>query len=130
MPYLTYDEYNEFGFAEVDQLEFNKLLERASDAVDSVTRHFYKFNNLTEDVPFRQHQFKKAIAAQIEYFHEMGATNNHGLNEPLTVQIGRTSVSNSSRGSTSQQPQNSLISKDALMYLRDTGLLYRGLGVV
>ena len=130
MPYLKYTEYQDLGFVEIEESEFNRLLKRASDAVDGVTRHFYKFNNLTEDVPFRQHQFKRAIAAQIEYFHEMGATNYHGLNEPLTVQIGRTSVSNSSRGSTSQKPQNSLISKDALMYLRDTGLLYQGIGVV
>lgn len=130
MPYLTYGEYQDLGFVEIEESEFNRLLKRASNAVDGVTRHFYKFNNLSEDVHFRQDQFKKAIAAQIEYFYEMGATNTHGLNEPQTVQIGRTSVSNGSRGSNTQQHQNSLISKDTLMYLRDTGLLYKGLGVV
>src|SRR5690606_1012167 len=114
MPYLTYEEYKELSFEPFDGTEFDRLLKRASDAIDSVTRHFYKFNNLSEDVPFRRDQFKKAVAAQIEYFHEMGATNTHGLNEPQSVQIGRTSVSSGSRGLTTQQPQNSLISKDAL----------------
>jgi hypothetical protein len=129
MPYLTYIEYQELGFAEIEQTEFDRLLKRASDAVDGVTRHFYKYSNLEEDVSFRREQFKKAIAAQIEYFHEMGATNSHGLNEPSTVQIGRTVLSVGAKNS-QQSPQNHLISKDVYFYLKDTGLLYKGLGVV
>lgn len=130
MPYLTYEEYNDLEFAEIDNLEFGKLLKRASEAVDSVTRSFYRFNNLSDDVPYRQEQFKKAVACQIEYFHEMGATNSHGLNEPSTVKIGRTSMSSGARGSQgTQAPRNSLVSKDVYMYLADTGLLYAGIGV-
>ncbi len=130
MPYLTYEEYNDFEFAEIDNVEFSKLLKRASEAVDSVTRSFYRFNNLADDVLFRQEQFKKAVGTQIEYFHEMCATNTHGLNEPASVQIGRTSMSSGARGSQGAQvPQNGLVSKDVYMYLRDTGLLYAGIGV-
>ncbi|MEH7236758.1 hypothetical protein [Bacillus sp. JJ1562] len=129
MPYLTYTEYQELGFVEIEESGFDRLIKRASDAVDGVTRHFYKFNNLEDDVPFRQEQFKKAIAAQIEYFDEMGATNSHGLNEPSTVQIGRTMLSVGAKNS-QQSPQNNLVSKDVYFYLKDTGLLYRGLGVI
>lgn len=127
MPYLTYEEYKEFGFADLDESEFSKLLGRASDVIDSVTRHFYKFNNLSDDVPFRQEQFKKAVAAQIEYFHEIGATTSHGINDPLSVQIGRTQMSS---GVANQKKTNTIFSSDALMYLSDTGLMYRGIGVV
>lgn len=130
MPYLTYEEYNKLGFTEVEETEFNKLIEKAGDAVDSVTRHFYKFNDIEDDVPFRREQFKKAVACQIEYFHDMGATSSHGLNEPSTVQIGRTSMSKGSRNSSGQnEQQNKLVSDDVYMYLSGTGLLYRGIGV-
>lgn len=128
MPYLTYDEYNELGFTEIEQTEFERLLKRASDAIDGVTRSFYRFNDIEKDVPFRREQFKKAVAAQIEYFHEMGATNSHGLNEPVSVTIGRTTMN--SGNSSNSDSKSGLISKDVYFYLRDTGLLYSGIGVV
>ena len=130
MPYLTYEEYIDLGFPEIDEQEFNRLLSKASDVVDSVTRSFYKFNDIESDVPFRREQFKKAVAAQIQYFYDMGGTSSHELNEPGTVTIGRTTVSSGSRNSTSQDDsKNKLVSDDVYMYLQGTGLLYRGLGV-
>lgn len=129
MPYLTYEEYKELGFTDIEETEFERLLKRASDVIDGITRHFYRFNDIEKDVPFRREQFKKSIAAQIEYFYEMGATNTHGLQEPSTVTIGRTTLSEGSRNS-QIAPQNDLISKDVYFYLRDTGLLYKGIGVV
>lgn len=130
MPYLTYAEYAKLGFTELEESEFDELIKKASDVVDSVTRYFYKFNNMDEDVLFRREQFKKAVAAQIEYFHEIGATTSYGMNEPSTVQIGRTSMSSGSRGSQSAQaPKNDIVSSDVYMYLAPTGLLYRGVGV-
>jgi|SRR5690625_2373738 len=129
MPYLTYEEYIDLGFEEMEQSEFEKLLKRASDVVDSVTRSFYKFNDMDSDVPFRREQFKKAVAAQIQYFHDMGATSSHELNEAQTVTIGRTTVSTSNRNSSQEEQRNKLISDDVFMYLRHTGLLYRGVAV-
>lgn len=128
MPYLTYNEYQELGFADIEQSEFDRLLKKASDAVDGVTRSFYKFNDMEKDVPWRQEQFKKAVAAQIEYFHEMGATNSHGLNEPSSVTIGRTTMNNGNSSNTDSR--NDLVCKDVYFYLKETGLLYKGLGVV
>ena len=129
MTYLTYQEYIEFGFPEIGEAEFNKLLPKASDVVDSVTRSFYKFNDIEQDVPFRREQFKKAVAAQIQYFHDMGGTSSHELNEAQTVTIGRTTVSTSNRNSSQEEQKNKLISDDVFMYLRYTGLLYRGVAM-
>lgn len=128
MPYLTHTEYNDLDFTEIDETEFNRLIGKASDALDGATRNFYVFNSLENDGTFRKKQFKKAVACQVEYFHEMGASSSHGLNEPSTVQIGRTSMSTGSKGS-QQAPSNSIVSKDVYMYLEFTGLLYRGIGV-
>lgn len=128
MAYLTYSEYIDLGYAEVPQDEFDRLLIRASDCVDGITGHFYRFNNIEDDVPFRRNQFKKAVAAQIEYFHEMGATNTHGLNEPTSVTIGRTTIN--TRNNAQKDAQNGLICPEVFLYLNDTGLLYAGVRVV
>jgi len=130
MAYLTQEEYKDLGFNEIDNTEFNKLVKKAGDVIDGVTRFFYQFNDLEDDVKFRRNQFKKAVAAQIEYFNAVGATNTHEMKEYGSVTIGRTTVSKGSRNSsTSDESDNSLVSDDAIMYLRETGLLYRGLGV-
>lgn len=126
MAYLTYQEYVDLGFTEVDKEDFDRLLRRASGVVDGVTNHFYQFNSLEEDrSSFRRTQFKKAVAAQIEYFQELGATNSHGLNEPTTVTIGRTTIT-SARGA-QNAPQRSLVSNDVYFLLEKTGLLYAGI---
>lgn len=127
MPYLTYEEYLDFGFVEIEDAEFQRLLPKASDVIDSITRYFYRYNDIEKDVPFRREQFKKAVACQIEYFHDKGATSTHELNTPLTVNLGRTQVST---GEANQKKVNTLVAPDVYMYLRDTGLLYRGIGVV
>src|SRR5690625_53480 len=128
MPYLTHDEYKEFGFTELDDTEFNKLVKRAGDAVDSVTRHFYKINDLDGDMAFCRDQFKKAVGCQIEYFHETKAVTTEGMNSsPQTFSAGRTSVSNASRYSRGgAEEKKSLISDDVFMHLYGTGLLYAG----
>src|SRR5690625_735182 len=129
MPNLTYDKYIDLGFPEIGETEFNRLLPKASDVVDSVTRSFYKFNDMENDVHFSREQFKKVVAAQIQYFYDMGGTSSHELNEAQTVTIGRTTVSTSNRNSSQEEQKNKLISDDVFMYLRYTGLLYRGLAV-
>ena len=128
MAYLTYEEYLGMGFTEIEEGEFDRLLKRASDVIDSITRSFYRFNDMEKDVSWRREQFKKAVAAQIEYFHEMGATNTHGLNEPTSVTIGRTTVN--TRNNAQKDTQNGLICPDVFLYLKDTGLLYAGVRVV
>lgn len=127
MPYLTYEEYNEMGFVEIEQTEFERLLKRASDVINNVTRYFYRQNDLETDISFRKEQFKKAVAVQIEYFHDMGATSSHEINSPISVQIGRTQISS---GVANQKKTNTIVSDDALMYLQSIGLLYRGIGVI
>lgn len=128
MPYLTYEEYQEFGFSTIGEEEFNKLIKKASDVIDSITRHFYKFNDIDKDVKFRREQFKKAVGAQIEYFHDVGATTYESINSaPQSFSAGRTSVSNASRFNPGGKNESrSLAAEDAIMYLSDTGLLYRG----
>ena len=129
MAYLTYQEYIDLGFPEIGESEFHELLPKASDVIDSVTRSFYRFNDMEQDVPFRREQFKKAIAAQVQYFHDMGGTSSHELEIAETVTIGRTTVSSTRSNSSNETKKSSIISDDALMYLRDAVFLYSGVGV-
>lgn len=132
MPYLTYAEYLEFGFEEIEEEEFNELLPRASDVLNSVTRSFYEFNDIDKDIEFRRNRFKKALAMQIQFFSDMGATTSYDIDTPESIQIGRTSISamtGRSAGSANSNKKTDIICDDAIMYLRDTGLLYAGIGV-
>lgn len=127
MPYLTYEEYLNVGFSEVSKDDFPKLERKASDVLDSITRDFYQHHDIETDVPIRRDKFKSAIAAQIDYFNDVGGTSAHELNNPLSVSIGRTSISS---GAKNQAKLNNIVADDVYMYLRNTGLLYRGMGVV
>lgn len=128
MPYLTFIEYNSIGFSNVTEADFPKLERKASDVLDSITRDFYQHNDLETDYLVRRDKFKKAVAAQIDYFNDMGGTSAHQLNNSLSVTIGRTQMS---VGDSNQKKlNNTIVSDDALMYLRSMGLLYRGIEVV
>lgn len=131
MPYLTYAEYNEYGFNEIEEAQFSKLIRKAGDRVDSITRYFYKFNDINEDLEFRREQFKKAVGAQVEYFHEVGSTTSEGINKaPQTFSAGRTSVTNASNSKgAGGSGKKDVIPEEVYMYLEGTGLLYAGVGV-
>ena len=127
MPYLTYEEYQTIGFSEVTEADFPKYERKASDVLDTITRDFYQHHDLESDVPLRKDKFKAAVAAQIDYFNDMGGTSSHELNNPLSVSIGRTSISS---GAKNQARLNNIVADDVYMYLRNTGLLYSGIEVI
>lgn len=126
MPYLTYDEYKTLGFVEVDKNEFEKLIKKASAILNNVTNHFYVNNDIDNDNEWRANQFKHALASQIQYFKETGASSHYGLNKkPQSFSAGRTSVSMSSRQSATSN-ETPVVANEVYTYLEGTGLLYRG----
>lgn len=128
MSYIDYDFYtNVYKGESITEEEFNKLLPKASDVLDDLTNDFYQFKDLESDLEWRKTKFKKAVACQIEFFHEVGSTTSEGINDPQSVSIGRTTMSNGR--SDSSNDSKSRVSKDVFTYLRTTGLLYRGLEV-
>lgn len=128
MPYLTYAEYEDLGFR-IGEGEFDIVINKASDVLDYITNNFYQFNDLENDVKFRKIRFKKALAAQVNYFNDLGATTAHELKEYGNVTMGRTTLSkSSSRTGDKEEKSNKLISKDVYIYLSGTGLLYKGIG--
>lgn len=127
---LTFQEYSDFGFKKIEEETFNQLVNKATDVINYYTNNFYvRRDILIDEGLHRVIYFKKAIAAQIEYFDEKGATTVNGLNTFQSVSIGRTTVSNGTNASISNNGAFGLMSNDAMMYLEMTGLLYRGVGV-
>lgn len=128
MAYLTYEEYTSFGYEDIDTTEFKDLVEKAGDFMDLQTRNFYQINPIDEDPSnFRRTKFKKAVALQIDYMHQVGATTASEMSSPQSWSVDGMSVSAGGSGGDSGSSA-SIISEDAIWALSGTGLLYRGLG--
>ncbi|MFA1820557.1 hypothetical protein ACDX78_10300 [Virgibacillus oceani] len=128
MPYLTYEEFKKLTTKDIDDQEFNSLLRKTSAILNNVTNYFYVRNSIESDNEWRVQQFKQALTAQIEYFHEVGGTSYESINKtPQTFSAGRTRVSNteSRAGNTSK----SLVAEDVYIHLQGTGLLYASVAV-
>ncbi|MHC9533145.1 hypothetical protein ACVPPR_07275 [Dellaglioa sp. L3N] len=131
--YLTYAEYTELGYKNVNENEYDQFEMIAEDTLDFETSAFYKRNDLEKDsFTFRRNQFKRAMAIQINYMNESGFTSVEMLNSTLSsMSIGRTSLSKGGSSSNgSDGSKTSLITSDAKNVLYHTGLLYKGVGYV
>lgn len=131
MDYLTYEEFKELSNADIDETAFNSLIKKASAILNNVTSYFYVKNDITKDNTWRVNQFKQALCAQIEYFHEVGATTFEGINQaPQSFSAGRTSVTNTSRfNAGGENESKSLVAEDVFIFLEGTGLLFSGVAV-
>jgi len=132
MPYLSFAEFKDLApQIDIEESEFNSLLRKASAVLNNITSYFYVKNDMEKDNSWRVKQFKKALCAQIEYFHEVGSTTSEGINSaPRSFTAGRTTVTNDSRYKTSGENETkSLISDDVFIYLEGTGLLFTGVSV-
>lgn len=128
MGYLTEEEYKGMGFAEIGgSFSFDNLLMRASAVLDNLTRNYYTFTSFDDDYEWRVDKFKQAIGLQIEYFVQNEATSTSQLNDrPMSVTMGRTSVSRGGKAQTLEGSEVTLQCPDVPMILEGTGLLYRG----
>ena len=128
--YLTQEEYDNYGFEPIAEMfSFDNLLLRATLILDNITRHFYVNHDIEKDSQWRADKFKKALSMQIEYFIVNEAFTSSQLNDrPLTVQIGRTSISKKGKGqyATNESDVVELVCPDVYIALEGTGLLYRG----
>lgn len=130
MAYLTFDEYKQFNFQEIDEASFDKVLMRATMAIDSVTR-FYLVKNaelIEQWSDWMKEQFKQAVGLQIEYIANTGIETASDAREASNISsstIGDTSVQKSTSNNSSSDTQLYL-SPDVMSILGALGLLYKG----
>ena len=125
MAYLTFDEYSSFS-TRVAQDQFIDLEKQAEYAIDDATHDYYQLNSLTDDRNQRRvHDFKWAVAEQIDYYAFVGSTKSYEQeNEDFkSVKIGRLEL----------DPNSSIVATTKLGLCRECyqllgkhGLLYRG----
>ncbi|XZO07577.1 hypothetical protein ABU186_08555 [Weissella paramesenteroides] len=134
MAYLTFDEYQQFHFQEIDEASFDKVLMRATMAINSVT-HFrlVKDNGLIDRWPdWMKEQFKQAVGLQIEYIAKTGietVSDAREANNISTSTIGATTVEKSTSNTGSSDTQLYL-SPDVMSILGALGLVYKGVNYV
>lgn len=130
MAYLTFDEYKQFNFQEIDEASFDKVLMRATMAIDSVTR-FYLVKNaelIEQWSDWMKEQFKQAVGLQVEYIAKTGIETASDAREASNISsstIGDTSVQKSTSNNSSSDTQLYL-SPDVMSILGALGLLYKG----
>lgn len=129
MAYVTEKDYEDYGFGQAPS-GFDEYAKLAGDVIDHFTRYYYLEHDLeAEKSIFRQTLFKKAVCAQIKYYDDLGSSSYAEMNAtPNQITIGRTSITNSGQRGQVHQPEVKAASPDAMRYLSQTGLLYRGVG--
>ncbi|EZP77623.1 protein gp8 [Parageobacillus genomosp. 1] len=123
MAYIDYQFYIDVykGVPISDADTFLRFAERASDVIDQLTN--YQIGDITKYPEWLQTLIKKAVAAQVEYFAYTDDSVLHGVNDLQNVKLGDFSYT------VGGNPGAAPISPAVLSYLRQTGLLYRGVTV-
>lgn len=126
MALLNKDEFQKLTGI-VPDADFDKLEKAAEIMINPLTGMYYELHSIDEDTDInRVNWFKKALALQIQYMSDIGASSTYEMaqKDVKSVSIDGTSVS------TSTSPTDSAtngVYNLALEYLFYTGLLYRGI---
>ena len=135
MAYLTYEEYQQLHFQDINEESFDKVLMRATMAINSVT-HFrlVKNDKLMDDWPdWMKEQFKQAVGLQMEYVAKTGietAADARDMGNISSSSIGDTTVSTTGKSDAGSSDTSLYLSPDVLSILGSLGLLYKGVAYV
>lgn len=124
MDYLTYPEYLELGFDEIDN--FDELYKRAEMTVNLYIHNFYAYKDFESDFKPRKEAVKNAIAYQIYYLDRSGITTAEEKQSLSSVTIGRTSVSYQNGSHSVSKGSKYNLSLDAENWLGLAGFGYCG----
>lgn len=117
----------EYCGVDISTDEFTPIANSAERLIDQLTQFRLSQTDFTTYTPQIQQMVKMAISAQIEYFYEMGASTEAGLQTIKSASIGGFSYTNP----TSEDNTKTLrVSEVAMDYLSYTGLMYAGIGIV
>lgn len=134
MAYLTYEEYQQLHFQDMTEESFNKVLMRATMAINSVTNfRLLKNDKLMDDWPdWMKEQFKQAVGLQMEYVAKTGietASDARDMGNISSSSIGDTTIS-TGKSDTGSSDTSLYLSPDVVSILGALGLLYKGVAYV
>ena len=125
MAYLTFSEYQDFSTT-VDEATFAKLIGDVESTIDTATRNYYQINDLNSDLNSRRvHDFKHAIAEQVDYLNYIGSSKSYEQAEDdmKTLSIGRLNLTPNQTAVSSSKGGLCL---ESYQLLAKQGLLWRG----
>lgn len=125
MAYLTFSEYQDFSTT-VDEATFAKLIGDVESTIDTATRDYYQINDLNSDLNSRRvHDFKHAIAEQVDYLNYIGSSKSYEQAEDdmKTLSIGRLNLTPNQTAISSSKGGLCL---ESYQLLAKQGLLWRG----
>lgn len=126
MALLNKDEFQKLTGI-VPDADFDKLEKAAESMINPLTGMYYELHSIDEDNDInRVNWFKKALALQIQYMSDIGASSTYEMAQKdiKSVSIDGTSVST---GTSPTDSATNGVYNLALEYLFYTGLLYRGI---
>jgi hypothetical protein len=126
MALLNKDEFQKLTGI-VPDADFDKLEKAAESMINPLTGMYYELHSIDEDTDInRVNWFKKALALQIQYMSDIGASSTYEMaqKDVKSVSIDGTSVST---GTSPTDSATNGVYNLALEYLFYTGLLYRGI---
>lgn len=126
MALLNKDEFQKLTGI-VPDADFDKLEKAAESMINPLTGMYYELHSIDEDTDInRVSWFKKALALQIQYMSDIGASSTYEMAQKdiKSVSIDGTSVST---GTSPTDSATNGVYNLALEYLFYTGLLYRGI---
>lgn len=127
MNYIDIDFYKEFTKTEIDEDTFEQLLEISCRVIDDKTMNkTTKFDTYSD---FVKERIQKAVASQIKKLVKDGGVNAIDKSNIVSESIGGYNYTKASKTEQKVETINGIeISPMVDIYLRPTGLLYRGIG--
>lgn len=135
---LTYYTSTYKGTTISDSDVFDKINNRAEDVIIAYTNNLLLDQDTFDDLnTFQQTRVKKAICSEIEFIYNIGGYNAFNNADDINAgfslskfKIDSTRNSENNLKNKYQYVEGVTISPSVNMYLRNTGLLYRGLEVL
>lgn len=131
MAYITYQQYIEiYGTCPISEEEFPMYAGLASDMIDSITQYrIVKGGGISALPVMMQMLVKKAAAAQVLYFTQLGLETVLTGQTGQSFTVGKVSVSGGALSNTAEKPGALMISPFAVALLEQTYLMERGVHV-
>lgn len=127
MNYIDIDFYKTFTKTEIDEDTFDQLVEVAARIIDDKTMnratHFDTFSDFVKE------RIQKATASQVKKLVKDGGMNAIDKANLVSESIGSYNYTKASKNEKQVETINGIeVSPMVDVYLRPTGLLYRGIG--
>lgn len=129
MAYITYADYTKQYGDEIDEKTFKSIVNPACDIIDTISRYEINRRGIDSFPSYIQDLIKKACCAQVSYYVLNGLDVSYtGIaNQGFTV--GKVSVGGTDTTKASAGRMYNAASPSVVMYLEQTGLLNRSVGV-